>query len=239
VDDPRLPKTIGLLGGMSWESSIEYERIINVATRDALGGSHSADLVIRSYDFDRIERLQRSGDWDGAGAVLARDARRLQESGAGCVVLCTNTMHRVADAVEAAIDVPLLHIAEATAAAVHSAGLTTVGLLGTAFTMEHEFLRGRLEQRHGLRVLVPDDADRALVHDVIYQELVRGEIRESSRAAYLGVIERLVDAGAGGIISGCTEIELLVGPKDVDVPWLPTAELHALAAVAWSLADDD
>jgi aspartate racemase len=223
-------KTIGLLGGMSWESSIEYERLINEEIRRRLGGVHSADLLIRSYDFADVERLQFTDDWDGAGALLAGDAARLQQAGAGLIVLCTNTMHRVAPAIEAAIEVPLLHIADATAGAVRAAGVQTVALLGTRFTMEHDFYRGRLAG-HGLDVLVPDEPDRTTVHDVIYDELVQGVVSDTSRAAYLDVIDRMVDRGARGVIAGCTEIELLVRPEDVALPYFPTTRLHALAAV--------
>lgn len=223
-------KTIGLLGGMSWESSIEYERLINEEIRRRLGGVHSADLLIRSYDFADVERLQFADDWDGAGALLAGDAARLQQAGAGLIVLCTNTMHRVAPAIEAAIDVPLLHIADATADAVRAAGVRTVALLGTRFTMEHDFYRGRLAGR-GLDVLVPDEPDRTTVHDVIYDELVQGVVSDTSRAAYLDVIDRMVDRGARGVIAGCTEIELLVRSEDVALPYFPTTRLHALAAV--------
>lgn len=229
-------KRIGLLGGMSWESSIEYERIINEEVRARLGGVHSADLLIRSFDFAEIERLQASDRWDEAGRVLADAAQVLERGGAHLVVLCTNTMHRVADAIGAAIGVPLLHIADATAVAIRSAGLRTVGLLGTRYTMEQPFYRDRLVERHGLAVRVPDAAGRTLVHDVIYDELVRGVVRAESRAAYLSVIEALVADGCEGIIAGCTEIELLVGPDDVDVPYFPTTRLHALAAVDAALA---
>ena len=215
---------------MSWESSIEYERLINEEVRHRLGGVHSADLLIRSYDFAEVERLQFADHWDAAGALLAGDATRLQQAGAGIVVLCTNTMHRVAPAIEAAIDVPLLHIADPTADAVQAAGVTTVALLGTRFTMEQDFYRGRLAGR-GLDVLVPDEPDRTTVHDVIYDELVRGVVSDTSRAAYLDVIGRMVDRGARGVIAGCTEIELLVRPGDVALPYFPTTRLHALAAV--------
>jgi aspartate racemase len=223
-------KTIGLLGGMSWESSIEYERIINTEVRRRLGGVHSADLLIRSYDFAAIEKLQEDGDWDGAGRLLAADAHKLQEAGADLIVLCTNTMHLVADAIEAALDVPFLHLADTTARAVSDAGINTVALLGTRFTMEKDFYRGRLEQ-HGLRVIIPDGADRTVVHDVIYEELVQGRIVDSSRAAYLEIIARLVESGAQGVIAGCTEIELLVTADDVSIPYFPTTRLHAMAAV--------
>lgn len=223
-------RTIGLLGGMSWESSVEYERIINTEVRRRLGGVHSADLLVRSYDFATIEELQAVGDWDGAGRLLAADARRLEEAGAELVVLCTNTMHLVADEIEAAISVPFLHLADTTAEAVKEAGLATVALLGTRFTMEKDFYRGRLE-RHDLKVIVPDEADRSIVHDVIYDELVRGRIVDASREAYLEIIDKLIAQGARGVIAGCTEIELLVSAEDVSVPYFPTTMLHAMAAV--------
>ena len=228
-------RRIGLLGGMSWESSIEYERMINQGVRAELGGVASADLLIRSYDFARIEALQAEGDWDEAGKLLAADARRLEEAGAELIALCTNTMHRVAPAIEDAITVPFVHLADTTADAVEAADLTTVALLGTRYTMEQDFYRGRLEAR-GLEVLVPDEPDRTLVHDVIYGELVQGRIVESSKAGYLGVIDRLLERGATGVIAGCTEIELLVGPDDVDVAYFPTTALHADAAIAFALS---
>lgn len=228
-------RCIGLLGGMSWESSIEYERMINQGVRERLGGIHSADLLIRSYDFAAIKALQVAGRWDEAGELLAADARRLQDAGADLIVLCTNTMHVCAPAIEAAIDVPFLHLADATARAVLDAGIHRVGLLGTRYTMEQDFYRGRLAG-HGLGVLVPDEPDRTTVHDIIFSELVRGELREESQRAYLDVIERLLEAGAEGVIAGCTEIELLVGAGDVSVPWFPTTRLHADAAVEAALA---
>ncbi len=223
-------KTIGLLGGMSWESSIEYERIINEEVRRRLGGTHSADLLIRSYDFAAIERLQQRGAWDEAGALLAADAAALQQAGADLIVLCTNTMHEVAGQIESAITVPFLHLADATAEAVLAAGLTRVALLGTRYTMERAFYRGRLSA-HGLDVLVPDQAGRELVHRIIFEELVRGELRGESHGHLLTIIDDLVAAGAEGVISGCTEIELLVTAEDIAVPYFPTARLHALAAV--------
>jgi aspartate racemase len=231
----RTMRTIGLLGGMSWESSVEYERLMTDEVRRRLGPSHSASMVIRSYDFAEIEALQEAGDWQEAGWRLAADARALEAAGAEVLVLCTNTMHRVADEIEAAVGIPFLHIADATAEAVRAAGVRRVGLLGTRYTMEQDFYRGRLEARHGFTVLVPGEPDRTVVHDVIYVELVRGVIREESRAAYLAVIDRLVDRGAEGIIAGCTEIEQLVRPEDVAVPYFPTTRLHALAAVEWAL----
>jgi aspartate racemase len=228
-------RTIGLLGGMSWESSIEYERLINTEVRRRLGGAASADLIIRSYDFARIEEAQAAGRWDELGSLLAGDARRLQEAGAELVVLCTNTMHKVADRIEAAIEVPFLHLGDATAAAVHDRGIDTVALLGTRYTMEQAFYRERLEAG-GLTVLVPDEPDRTTVHDVIYDELVQGVVSERSRAALRAVIGRLLGRGAEGVIAGCTEIELLIGPDDVDGAWFPTARLHAMAAVDASLS---
>jgi len=220
---------------MSAESSIEYERMINAEIRAALGGLHSASLLIRSYDFAAIEELQVAGQWDAAGTLLATDARVLQDAGAGLIVLCTNTMHRCAEAIEAALSVPFLHIGDATARAVLEAGVGRVALLGTRYTMEGDFYRARLEAA-GLTVLVPDEPDRTLVHDVIYDELVQGVVSEGSRVAYLEVIGRLAERGAEGVIAGCTEIELLVGPRDTDLPYFPTAAIHARAAARWALA---
>jgi aspartate racemase len=221
-------RTLGLLGGMSWESSITYEQVINEEVRRRLGGVHSADLLLRSYDFAEIEALQEADDWAGAGRRLGDDARRLEDAGAEAIVLCTNTMHRVADAIDSATTIPLLHIAEATSAAIRAAGVGVVALLGTRYTMEQPFLRDRL----GVEVVVPDAADRTLVHEVIYEELVRGVVRPESKAAYLGVLERL---GADGVVAGCTEIELLLSADDLAVPFFPTARLHALAAVDFAL----
>ncbi|GAB7186420.1 amino acid racemase YgeA [Kitasatospora sp. Ki12] len=227
-------KTLGLIGGMSWESTAEYYRLLNELTRDRLGGLHSARLVLHSVDFADIERLQTAGRWEEAGEVLAGAARSLEAAGAELLLICTNTMHKVADRVAAAVSVPLLHLADATADAVRAAGLRRVGLLGTAFTMEQDFYRGRLASG-GLDVLVPDTDARALVHRVIYQELCLGVVREESRAAYRRVIGELVAAGAEGIVLGCTEIELLVRQEDSPVPLFPTARLHAEAAVAAAL----
>lgn len=228
-------KTIGLLGGMSWESSIEYERLINEGVRARLGGTASADLIVRSYNFADIEALQQAGDWEAAGALLATDARRLEAAGAELVLLCTNTMHRVAGAIEAALTVPFVHIVDATAAAIDRSGVRRVALLGTRYTMEHEFYRGGLEAR-GYDVLVPDERDRTVVHDVIYDELVRGVIDPESRAKYLAIVDRLLARGAEGVIAGCTEIELLVTPADIDVAYFPTTALHARRAVDLALA---
>ncbi|MFI9235710.1 aspartate/glutamate racemase family protein [Streptomyces sp. NPDC053079] len=229
-------KTIGLIGGMSWESTAEYYRILNERTRERLGGLHSARCVLHSVDFAEIEQLQVQGRWAEAGEVLAGAARSLEAAGADLLLICTNTMHKVADSVEAAVSVPLLHLADATAAAVRAAGLRRVGLLGTAFTMEQDFYRGRLTAG-GLDVRVPDSEGRALVHRVIYEELCLGVVREESRAAYRRVVEDLVAEGAEGVILGCTEIELLIGPEDSPVPVFPTARLHAEAAVDAALAE--
>jgi len=228
------PRVIGLLGGMSWESSAQYYQLANQLVRDRLGGLHSARLVLASVDFADVERLQAAGLWEEAGQLLAEVARGVEAAGAEMLLLCTNTMHKVADQVQAAVSIPLLHLADATAAAVRLDGLSTVGLLGTAFTMEQDFYRDRLAG-HGLRVLVPDAADRAVVHRIIYEELCLGVVREASRQAYRQVIERLVAAGAEGVILGCTEIELLVGAADSAVPVYPTTRLHVEAAVTAAL----
>lgn len=228
-------KVIGLLGGMSWESSAEYYRIVNERVRDRLGGLHSARCLMWSFDFAEIEALQHAGRWDEATALLVEAAQRLERGGADFLVLCTNTMHRMAEDLQAAIGLPLLHIADPTAERIKAAGLRRVGLLGTAFTMEQEFYKGRLVERHGLEVLVPDDRDRALVHRVIYDELVRGVVEPSSRAAYREIIGRLVADGAQAVILGCTEIMLLVRPEDSPVPLFDTTTIHAEAAVELAL----
>lgn len=230
-------KTIGLIGGMSWESTVPYYRQVNEGIKARLGGLHSAKVVLYSVDFHEVERLQRDGDWYAAGELLADAARRLQAAGADLLVLCTNTMHKVAPRMEAAVPIPLLHIADATAAAITAAGHRTVGLLGTRFTMEQDFYRQRLEERHGLQVLVPETEDRGVVHDIIYDELCRGVIRDTSRDAYRRIMDELVDRGAGAIILGCTEIGLLVGPQDARVPLFDTTALHANAAVEAALAE--
>jgi aspartate racemase len=227
-------KTLGLIGGMSWESTIPYYREINRSVAQRLGGLHSARLVLYSVDFAEIEALQRAGDWDAAGRVLGDAARALRAGGAELIVICTNTMHLVADAVEAASGLPLVHIADATADAIDAAGLTCIGLLGTRFTMEQPFLRERLERR-GLRVIVPDAAQRETVHRVIYDELCRGRIEDASRAQYRAIIDSLVERGAQGVILGCTEIGLLVGAGDARVPLFDTAALHAHAAAMAAL----
>ncbi|MCQ9369363.1 aspartate/glutamate racemase family protein [Brevibacterium sp. 91QC2O2] len=224
-------KIIGVLGGMSWESSLDWYRMANEQVRDRLGGFHSAPILLDSLDFAEIEALQATGDWDGAGRILAAHARGLEAAGAGLVVLCTNTMHLVADQISAAIDVPFIHIGDTTAEVIRAKGLATVGLLGTAFTMEQAFYRDRLAD-HGITSLIPDEKDRATVHRIIYEELVRGIVTEDSRQAYREVIGRLVAAGAQGIVLGCTEIELLIGQQDSPVPVFPTTALHVTAALA-------
>lgn len=231
-------RTIGLLGGMSWESSAEYYRIINEEVRSRLGGTHSAQCVMYSVDFHEIEQLQHDGDWDRLTKEMVAAARAVEAAGAGCLIICTNTMHRMAPEVQSAIDIPLIHIADATAAAVTKAGVRRVALLGTRFTMEGDFYRGRLESHHGLDVDIPNEESRELVHRVIYDELVQGEVNPQSREAYLDIIGEMTRSGAEGVIAGCTEIELLVEPQHVDVPYFPTTRLHALAAVDWALDAD-
>ena len=228
-------KTIGLLGGMSWESTAEYYRIANQTVRDRMGGLHSAKILLDSVDFAEIGLMQREDRWGDAADLLATHARGLQDAGAEMVLICTNTMHKVAPEVSAAIDVPLLHIADAAAAAVHTAGLSRVGLLGTAFTMEQPFYRERLAE-HGLDVVIPGDRDRELVHRVIFDELAMGIVSDESRASYRRIIEGLVADGAEGIILGCTEIELLVTGEDCPVPVFPTARLHIEATVEAAFA---
>ncbi len=223
-------KTIGVLGGMSWESTLEWYRLANERVSAELGGYHSAKILLDSLDFAEIEELQSAGDWDGAGRLLAEHARRLEAGGAELVVLCTNTMHLVAREIEDAISVPFLNIIDATAAAILGSGIDTVGLLGTAFTMEQDFYRDRLAAG-GVTAIVPGEADRGAVHRIIYDELVHGTTTEESRAAYRGVIGRLVEAGAEGIILGCTEIELLVSQQDSPVPVFPTTAIHVAAAL--------
>ena len=228
-------RTIGLIGGMSWESTVPYYRQINEAVKARLGGLHSARLVLYSVDFGEIEALQHQGRWDEAGQILAQAARALQAAGAEFLVLCTNTMHKVADAIETAVSLPLLHIADPTAEAIRAAGFTRIGLLGTRFTMEQAFYRERLEQRHGIEVLVPPAADRDDVHRIIYEELCLGQVREPSRAIYREVIARLVERGAQAVVLGCTEISLLVGAADASVPLFDTTALHAQRAAALAL----
>ena len=228
-------KTIGLIGGMSWESTVPYYRLINETVKARLGGLHSAKIILYSVDFHDIERLQSAGDWDAAGALLAQAARSLAAAGADFLVVCTNTMHKVAPAIEAAVTIPLFHIADPTATAIKAAGHQRVGLLGTRFTMEQDFYRARLASRHGLEVLVPDPAERDLVHRIIYEELCLGQVTPASRAAYRQVMAALVARGAKAIILGCTEIGLLVNQDDATVPLFDTTAIHAITAAEWAL----
>lgn len=227
-------KTIGVLGGMSWESSLEWYRLANERVAARLGGYHSARILLDSLDFAEIEALQAQDDWESAGALLADRARALEAAGAEILVLATNTMHLVADRITDAVGIPFLHIADAAGAAVSGAGLATVGLLGTAFTMEKPFYAEKLAA-HGIRTLVPDADDRRTVHAVIYDELVHGVVRDESRRAYVEVVDRLIARGAEGIVLGCTEIELLLSAGDVPVPVFPTTSLHVDAAIAAAL----
>jgi aspartate racemase len=228
-------KVIGLIGGMSWESTVPYYRIVNETVKQRLGGLHSARVVLYSVDFDEIERLQHSGQWTAAGDRLADAARAVERAGAECAVLCTNTMHKVAPQIEAAVRIPLLHIADATAAEIKSAKVSTVGLLGTRFTMEQDFYKDRLQRDHGLRVVIPDARDREIVHRVIYEELCLGNVVDASRGAYRRVMDDLVRQGAQAIILGCTEITLLVQASDSTVPLFDTTRIHARKAAEWAL----
>ncbi len=228
-------KTIGLLGGMSWESTQGYYRAINEGVKEALGGLHSAKLVLNSVDFAEIEACQQSGDWRKAGEILAQAAQGVEAAGADCLLICTNTMHKVAEDIDDAISIPLIHIADATGEALKQAGVKRVGLLGTAFTMEQDFYKGRLSERHDLEVLVPKAEDRALIHRVIFQELCVGITTNASKAEYLRIIEALKEMGAEAVILGCTEIGMLVTQADTDTPLFDTTEIHANAAVTFAL----
>ena len=228
-------KTIGLIGGMSWESTVGYYREINEGIKRALGGLHSARIVLYSVDFDPIEKLQHAGDWDATADMLVDAARSVEAGGADFVLICTNTMHKVAEDVESAVDVPLLHIADATAEVLVKQGIRKVGLLGTAFTMEQDFYKGRLAAKYGLDVVVPDAEDRQLVHDVIYHELCLGKIRESSKQEFIRIVDALRSMGAEGVILGCTEIGMLIGPGDTPVTLYDTTKIHAAKAVEWAL----
>jgi aspartate racemase len=229
-------KTIGMIGGMSWESSIEYYRLINEKVKETLGGLHSAKSLMVSVDFAEIETLQHAGRWNEASWFMIQAARQVEAGGADFVIICTNTMHKMADEVQKSIDIPLLHIADATADVIKIAGLHKIGLLGTRYTMEEDFYRGRLVEKHGLDILTPSTADREIVHHVIYDELVLGQINPNSRLAYQRIIENLVDNGAEGIILGCTEIGLLVKDADSRVALFDTTHIHAEAAVRMALA---
>ncbi|MGB4705300.1 MAG: aspartate/glutamate racemase family protein [Candidatus Saccharicenans sp.] len=229
-------KTIGLIGGMSWESSLEYYRIVNEEVKKKLGGFHSAKCIMYSVDFAEIEELQRLGDWEKAGWILSQTALSLEAAGADFLVLCTNTMHKVAPAIESAVSIPLLHIADPTAERIKARGFKRVGLLGTRFTMEDDFYRGRLEKKHGLEVMIPEETDRQMIHQVIYYELCDGRLQEESRKKFRTVIEKMAAAGAQGVILGCTEIGLLVKEKDSPLPVFDTTIIHAEAAVEYALS---
>jgi aspartate racemase len=231
-------KTIGLIGGMSWESSAEYYRIINQEMLRRLGGVHSARSLMWSVDFDEIKQLQHADEWDRLAEVMKDAALHLERGGADFIVLCTNTMHRLADAITSSVSIPLLHIADPTAEKIKAAGIQRVGLLGTAFTMEQDFYKGRLQTQHGLNVIVPDADDRQVVHDVIYKELVLGKTNSESKQAYRAIIARLIEKGAQAVILGCTEIMLLVSEEDSAVPLFDTTTIHAIAAVDHALKSD-
>jgi aspartate racemase len=228
-------KTIGLIGGMSWESSLEYYRIINQETRRKLGGLHSAKCLMFSVDFDEVEKLQHLGEWGEAAKILVDAAIRVEGGGADLVVICTNTMHKMADDVQNSIKIPLLHIADATAEKVVERGLRKIGLLGTRFTMEQDFYKGRMIRNHGLDVLVPDEAERLAIHEVIYSELCLGILNDRSRDRLIAIVEKLADNGAEAVVLGCTEIPLLIHQEDVSVPVFDTTRIHAESAVDHAL----
>ena len=228
-------KTIGLLGGMSWESTAGYYKAINEGIKDSLGGLHSAKIAMYSVDFDPIEKLQHQGDWQGTSKILVQAAKNVEASGADFLLICTNTMHKVAPDIEKAINIPLLHIADATAEILIKKEIKTVGLLGTAFTMEEDFYKGRLENKHALEVLVPNKKDREIIHNIIYKELCLGKINSSSKKEYLRIIENLANSGAQGVILGCTEIGMLVNQNDTEVILLDTTAIHARKAVDYAL----
>jgi aspartate racemase len=229
-------KTIGLIGGMSWESSLAYYRIINQTVRDRLGGLHSAKSIMYSVDFSEIEALQHQSNWEELAIRMINVARIVEKGGADFVIICTNTMHKMAEEVQNHITIPLLHIADATVDRIKSQGMQTVALLGTRFTMEEDFYKGRLIRNYGLEVMIPRTDDMQIVHDVIYNELCVGEIKESSKRQYVDIMERLMENGAEGIILGCTEIGLLVQDRDCRVPLFDTTRIHAEAAVEYALA---
>ena len=228
-------KTIGLLGGMSWESTVGYYREINEGMKKKLGGLHSAKIVLYSVDFDPIEKLQHSGDWDATGRILENAARRIEAGGADFFLICTNTMHKVAEQIESAVSIPLLHIADASAEALIQAGVKTVGLLGTAFTMELEFYKGRLPEKYGLNVVVPNSLDRKLVHNIIYQELCLGRVEQTSKQEYIRIVDELAEMGAEGVILGCTEIGMLISQDDTKATLYDTTKIHAAKAVEWAI----
>lgn len=228
-------RVLGLLGGMSWESSVEYERLINQAVREQLGGANSADLIVRSFNFADIEKLQANGNWEAAGQLLSDAAQKLEAAGAEGIVLCTNTMHVLAEEIARSVSIPLIHIADATGEAITRSGISRVLLLGTRYTMEKDFYRSRLEDRFDLEVHIPSEDQRAEIHRIIYHELVRGIVNDHSRSFFLNVVDEFRDAGVQGVIAGCTEIELLVKPEHVEVAYFPTTKIHSDAAAAFAL----
>ncbi len=230
-------KTIGLVGGMSWESTLEYYRILNETTKQRLGGFHSAKCILYSVDFEEIEKLQHKGHWEEATKIMVDAAQRVERAGADFILICTNTMHKMADEVQANIGIPLLHIVDATAEKIKVQGMKKVGLLGTRFTMEEEFYRGRLEEKHGIEVLIPDEKERQDIHDILYTELCMGEIKKLSQDRFRHIIGNLVSRGAEGIILGCTEIPLLVKQEDYDLPLFDTTAIHATKAVEYAISE--
>jgi len=228
-------KTIGLIGGMSWESTVGYYQAINKGIKNSLGGLHSAKIALYSVDFDPIEKLQHEGDWEGTAKILTDAAKNVQSAGADFLLICTNTMHKVAPQIEADINIPILHIADATAEVLVNKGIKTVGLLGTAFTMEQNFYKGRLSENYGLTVLVPEQADRTIVHNVIYQELCLGKVQSDSKLEYIRIIESLASQGAEAVILGCTEIGMLVTQADTKIELLDTTAIHAKKAVEYAI----
>ena len=230
------PRRLGLLGGITWHSSLDYERALNEGVNERLGGSSSADLFVRSYNFEHIADAQERGDWDGLAATLARDARALESAGAEAILICANTMHLVAPQVQAAVRIPLIHILDATADAMVAAGITRAALLGTGYTMRMPFYRDHMAAR-GVEVVVPDEPDLTAIHELIYEELARGIVRDEGRDLVLGVTERLLDRGAQGVIAGCTEIPLVLTANDLEVPYFDTVKLHVAAALEFALRD--
>ena len=229
-------KTIGLLGGMSWESTVEYYRLINEGIKSKLGGLHSAQIAMYSVDFEPIEQLQKSGEWESSGEILADAAKKIESAGADFLLICTNTMHKVAQQIEAAIQIPLIHIADATAEELIKNNMQSVGLLGTVFTMEQDFYKGRLQDKFGLNVVIPEKADREIVHKVIYQELCLGNVQTNSRNEYLRIIKDLSEQGAQAVILGCTEIGILVKQSDTEIKLLDTTAIHAQKAVEMAIS---
>lgn len=229
-------KTIGLIGGMSWESSAVYYQLINQQIKEKLGGNHSAKSLMYSVDFNEIEKLQHAGQWEKLTTIMIEAADKLEKAGADFVVICTNTMHKMAPEIEAQLSIPLLHIADATAKAIHKKGLKKIALLGTNFTMSQDFYKGRLKEKHQLEVLIPNETDRMIVHNIIYNELIYGDFREESRQKYKTIIQKLQQAGAEGVILGCTEIPLLIKQKDSPIPVFDTTSIHALEAVNFALS---